>query len=283
MAFNLLLHSPYPWIFAASLFAGAALSALTRRTANKKDPERARERKGFSAALAVALCVIFILCAVFIPGAEKLKDPRVVAFALIVTAVFFIAFRFRKAAGLPLLLLAGVAAIALVLFFRAVTAFTGETEIARLDVREVKAGTMNVDFILPGQKAEALALPGTLLGAEVKEIVFHDVFVFFGAKTAYRFVGLKSARVKPGSEMTQEMRAYELKRPPGISEALYRFVEDNPWVIPGMKTVQRQITYVKVKPETDYSVRIENDGGVQITAENRAAKEKGTTDDTDRK
>ncbi|MBN2350925.1 MAG: hypothetical protein JXD23_00030 [Spirochaetales bacterium] len=266
MAFNLLLQSPYPWIFAASLFAGAALSALTRRTTNKKDPERARERKGFSAALAVALCVIFVLCAVFIPGAERLKDAKVLLFALIVTAVFFIAFRFRKAAGLPLLLLAGAAAVALVLFFRAVTAFTGETEIARLDVGEVKNGSMKFDFILPGRKAEALDMPGTLLGAEVKEIVFHDVFVFFGAKTAYRFVGLKSAEVKPGSEMTQEMRAYELKRPPGISEALYRFVEDNPWVLPGTKTVQRQITYVKAKPDTDYSVRIQNDGGVQITA-----------------
>jgi hypothetical protein len=264
MAFNLLLESPYPWIFAASLFAAAALSALTRRTANKKDPERARERKGFAAALAIALCAVFTLCAVFVPGPGKIRDPRVAVFALIVAAVFFLAFRFRKAAGLPLLILAGALSVAVVLFFRAVTAFTGETEVARVHVREADGAAMKFDLTVAGGDTAALDMPGSLLGAEVKEIIFNDVFVFFGARTAYRFVGLKSARVPPGSEMTQEMRAWELKRPAGISETLYRVVEDNPSLVPGVKTVQVQVTYVKVKPNADYSLRVQHDSGMEI-------------------
>jgi hypothetical protein len=264
MAFNILLSSPYPWIFVAALFAGAALSAITRGTAHRKDPERARERKGFAVALALALCVIFGLCAVFVPGAEKIKDEKVLVFGLIVTAVFFLAFRFKKAAGLPVIILAGLLAVALALFFQAVTTFTGETEIARLRVHEATGSAMKFDLVLPNGATTALDMPGSLVGPEVKEVVFHDVFVFFGAKTAYRFVGLKSAQVKPGSEMTQEMRAYEFSRPAGVSEAFYRFVESTPVFTPLVKTVQTQITYVKVKPNTDYSLRVQHDSGVEV-------------------
>jgi hypothetical protein len=264
MIFNLLLGNPYPWLFASALFAGGALSSLTRRAVRARDPEKARERKGFFAAAAVTLCVVFLLCAVFVPGPEKIRDLAVIPFYLVVTAVFFLAFRFKKAAGLPVLILAGGLAVALFLFFQAVVSFTGETEVARIRVTSTAGNAMKFDLIGEDGKSESLEMPGTLLGAEVKEIIFHDVFVFLGAKTAYRFTGLKSARVPPGSEMTQELRAHEFKRPAGISESLYRFVESNPSLIPGVKTVQVQITYAAVKPNTDYSLRVQHDSGMEI-------------------
>jgi hypothetical protein len=116
-----------------------------------------------------------------------------------------------------------------------------------------------------------LEMPGTMLGAEVKEIIFDDFFVFFGARTAYRFVGLKSSGVKQGSEMTQELRAYELAKPTGISEMLYQFFSANQGIIPGIKAVQVQITYVAVKPLATYSIRVQHDSGVEIMRLSMAA------------
>jgi hypothetical protein len=271
MIFELLVHNPWPWMFAAGVCAGGALSSLTRRASRARDPEKARERKVFAAAVAITLGVIFGLCAVFIPGPDKIRDPGLLVFTGIVTGVSFLAFRFRKAAGLPVVLLAGGLVIALVLFFQAVTAFTGETEIARLSVKEADGTHLKFELVDRAGQATPIDMPGTLLGAEMKEIIFHDVFVFFGAKTAYRFLGLKSATVRPGSEMTQELRAWELPRPEGVSEALYRFVEANQHALPFVKTVQTQITYVTVKPGAVYAIRVQHDSGTEIMKVNLRA------------
>ena len=144
-------------------------------------------------------------------------------------------------------------------------AYTGETEIGKIRVREAEEGVISFEFIDHAGKTTPLTMPGTILGAEVKEIIFNDFFVFFGAKTAYRFVGLKSAGLKPGSEMTEELRAYEFPKPHGIQESVYQFIQTNHEWIPGIKAVQVQVTYIQVKPDTTYSVMIQHDSGVEMT------------------
>lgn len=264
MIFELLLQHPHPWLFASGVCLGGALSSLTRRAARSRDPEKTRERKGFAAVLGFTLSAILGLCAIFIPGPDKLQDAGALILFLVVTAVFFLVFRFRKAVGLPVLLLSGGLILALVLFFQAVTSFTGETEVARLRVRAADGTNMDFSLIDQAGNATPLRMPGTMLGAEMKEIIFDDVFVFLGAKTAYRFLGLKSAAVRPGGEMTQELRAYALPRPVGASEALYHFVEANSNWLPGVKTAQVQITYVTVRAGTEYAIRVQHDSGAEI-------------------
>jgi hypothetical protein len=271
MIYNLFLQHPHLWVLAAGMCAGGALSSLTRRPSRARDPEKARERKGFAAVLAVTLSVIFILCAVFIPGPEKILDTSLLILFLIATAVCFLAFRFRKAAGLPILLLAGGLVLAVVLFFQAVTAFTGETEVGLLRVKETDGRTINFSLTDASGATGSYLMPGTMLGVEMKEIIFDDLFVFFGVKTAYRFLGIKSATINAGSEMTQELRAVELPRPRGISEALYRLVEANTGIIPGVKTAQTQITYIRVKPGAVYSIRVQHDSGTEIMQVNMEA------------
>jgi hypothetical protein len=264
MIFDVLLHQPHLWTFAAALCFGGMLSSLTRRVSRSRDPDKARERKGFATVLAGVLSVIFMLCAVFIPGPEKILDVTILLLFLIVTTVSFLAFRFRKAAGIPIFFLSCGLILAVLLFFQAVTAFTGETEVARLHVTSADGNNMGFYLVTGSGMVKQLQMPGTLLGVEMKEIIFDDFFVFFGVKTAYRFLGIKSATVRPGSEMTQELRIYELPRPIGLSEAVYHFVEDHPGLIPGIKTAQMQITYVKVKPDSVYSIRVQHDSGTEI-------------------
>lgn len=264
MIFNVLVSSPYPWFFLAAIAAGAAASSLSRRIKTKHDPEKARERKGFLAAIALTLFVITLLCGLFIPGVEKAADPALFAFFGIAAVLFFLAFRFKKAAGIPFLLLVTGFIIVVVLFLQAITAFTGETEIARIKVLSARDNIIKFDFTDANGNTTNLEMPGTLLGAEVKELIFDDFFVFFGAKTAYRFIGLKSGGFYPDSEMTRELRGYELPKPQGISESLYQFVASNIGAIPGIKTAQIQITYLKVKPGVTYSIRVQHDSGVEI-------------------
>ena len=265
MIFNLLSLSPYPWFFLAALGTAGAASSLTRRVKHKRHPEKAGERKIFFTALSGSLAFLFALGGVIVPGPEKLADPLLFVFFLAVAVVFFLAFRFKKAAGIPFFLLIGALVLSVVLFFQAVVAFTGQTEIGKLKVRSVDDGVIKFDFVDHNGESTPLAMPGTLLGAEVKEIIFDDFFVFFGARTAYRFVGLKSAGVREGSEMTEELRAYEFPKPAGLQETVYQFVQDNQAWIPGVKTAQIQVTYMVVKPGATYSIMIQHDSGVEIT------------------
>jgi len=264
MVFNLILSSPYPWFFVASLFLGGFLSCLTRRPSQSRNPERAKERKRFWTALSLCLFLLLLLGGIFIPGPEKAADIYLYIFLLSGSAVFFLAFRFRKAFGLPLFGLICLLGGVWLLFLQTITAFTGETEIARLKITSCKDNLIKFDFIDQQGVVTSLEMPGCYLGVEVKELIFHDLFVFLGAKTAYRLVGIKSAGKVSGSELTQELRGFELPRPQGIAEGIYQFITNHLEYFPFIKTAQIQITYIQALSGATYSVRIQHDSGVEI-------------------
>lgn len=264
MVFKLILSSPYPWFFGASLCLGGFISCLTRNPSQSRRPEKAKERKRFWCALSLCLFFLFLLGGFFIPGLEKAWDIYLYIFLLAGSAVFLLAFRFRKAFGLPLLVLACLLLGVWGLFLQSITAFTGETEIARLKVTSAENNLLKFDFLDQQGTVTSLEMPGSYLGVEVKELIFHDLFVFLGARTAYRLVGIKSAGKVAGSELTQELRAFELPRPQGIGEDIYQFVTNHLEFFPFIKTAQVQITYIQARSGTTYSVRIQHDSGVEI-------------------
>jgi hypothetical protein len=114
----------------------------------------------------------------------------------------------------------------------------------------------------------------------VKVVIFDDYWVFLGGKSWYRFEGVISFRIeKEGEEfrLRQGEKDYYFERASGISERLYRFFEKNESRIPGVKSVQIEIDSKRVqdtngieRAEADlesFSVRVQNDGGVQIVRE----------------
>src|SRR5271166_4113346 len=148
--FPSLLQSPLPWVIAGGLFAGAALSQATQRTRHKADPERAATRKWILACVLLAAAVIFWLLAVFVPGPARILDPKLAWVGGIATGVAFFALRFRRALGIPIVVLAIAFVATFGLFLQSIHAFTGETEIASVRAISASSDSMRLEIISRG-------------------------------------------------------------------------------------------------------------------------------------
>jgi len=274
MPFRLsMLTDPLPWVFLAAMFLGAAVSRATRRTANRPDPQRARTRKWVLCCVYLSLAVLAAVGAVLVPGSERLVsrvggtlrlvEPLVPWVALAGFAVTFLATRFRKSLGIPVILLGLVAVIALGLFFQSVRAFTGETEIATVKAITVADGKMRLEVQPEGRPPQMVDLDGDQFAPVVKVVIFDDLWVFLGARTWYRFVGLVSFTTRGGMPV-QSATTWALDNPTGISEALWTRFEQFEQRIPGVKTVQTELTLKKARSLGSWSIRVQNDGGVEV-------------------
>jgi hypothetical protein len=267
MIFSPFLLSPYPWLVVAAFFTGEALNRLLRSAKRAKDPQRAKAHKKSLAILFFILAFMAMLGALFVPGLDKfVNNPLgLLTFYLIISLVFFLALRFKRLFGLPFAIIFVMLIAAIFLFLQAVTAFTGETEIARVKVESIKDDIIRYDFMPVGEEPEVVVAKGVNFAPEVKLIIFDDFLVFFGAKTWYRFDALLHYDPSKSTATQTVFNRYPLKRVQGISEALYNFVIQNQDVIPGIKTVQGQITYaVPIAAGQTYVITVQNDGGVEV-------------------
>jgi hypothetical protein len=254
------LDSPYPWVLLAALFAGAAASRLTMGTRHRPHPERARTRKWIWVCIYLSLAVAFALLAVFIPGPARIRD---IGLAYVGGAAFVVAFaavRFKKAIGIPVILLALSSVLLLGLFLQSVRAFTGETEIAVIRVISLDPGRMKLELQPAGGVPVLLNMEGRYFAPVVKVVIFDDLYVFLGAKSWYRFVGMTSF----DENLRQGNTDYRFPQPMGISESLWGFFEKNETRIPGVKTAQIEMDMKRAKEFASYGIRIQNDGGVEI-------------------
>jgi hypothetical protein len=278
---SFIVSSPILWLFLSGIAFGAALSRITRRVRTDMDRERAVTRKWVMVSLSLSLGVGFIMVGTFVPGAEKLlRWTNLYVFAAGV-GVSFLALRFKKAVGLPFLLVLIAFLIAVVLFVQSLVAFTGETEIARVKVLSADAEGMTLELAPSGEEPAIIQLDGAYFSPVVKVVIFEDYWVFLGGKSWYRFEGMISFRIEEedgGLRLKQGERDFYFERPPGISERLFRFFERNEKRIPGVKSVQIEIDTKRVEDTSGvkradedleiFSIRVQNDGGVQIVREN---------------
>ncbi len=152
--------SPLPWAILAGLFVGAAAARAAAPTRHRKDPERARARKWVSACALFSIAIVMALLGVFIPGPSKVVDIRLAWAAGIAAVVGFGALRFRKAVGIPVLVLLAALVVSLGLFFQSIRAFTGETEIASVRVISVAASSMRLGLSPRGGEPVLLTMDG---------------------------------------------------------------------------------------------------------------------------
>jgi hypothetical protein len=255
-----LLHSPLPAVIVAGLFAGAALSTATRRTRHKRDPERAAARKWILACLSLSMAVVFGLIAVFLPGPSHILDIRLAWAAGISAVVAFLALRFRKAAGLPVVVLLVAVVVVVALFLQSIHAFTGETEIASVRAIGVDSASMRLELIPRGGQPVLLSMKGNYFSPIVRVVIFNDLLVFAGARTWYRFEGVTSF----DDSMRQQDTDFRFPRPPGISERLWKLFEEYDTKIPGVKTAQTELITKRAREFASYGIMVQNDGGVEI-------------------
>jgi hypothetical protein len=257
------LTSPFPWVFLAALLLGAAAARATRGTRRKRDPERARHRKWVIFCVLLSGAAVLTLAAVFVPGPARIVDPALTYLAAGTAIVAFAALRFRKALGIPVLVLAVLLAAAVGLFLQSLRAFTGETEIGRVRVIEADGSRMKAELMPAQGEAEVFTLQDQYFAPVVKVIIFTDFSVFLGAKTWYRFEGLISNKYT-GGDLANLEPEYRISRPPGISESLFALFEKADNRIPGVKSVQTEIVLKKARELGVYSIRVQNDGGVEV-------------------
>jgi hypothetical protein len=255
-----LLQSPLPWVIAAGLFTGAALSQATRRTRHRANPERAATRKWILACVYLSAAVIIGLLAVFIPGPTRILDPRLAWAGGIAAAVAFFALRFKRAMGIPVVALAIALVVVFGLFLQSIHAFTGETEIASLRTISVDSASMRLELVPRGAEPVLLTMKGTYFSPIVKVVIFSDLLVFLGAHTWYRFDGMTSF----DGNLRQQDTDFRFARPGGISERLWKVFEEYDTKIPGVKTAQIELIVKKAKEFATYGVMVQNDGGVEV-------------------
>ncbi len=261
------IASPYSWLFVSALFLGAALQRATRRARPRflgDDPERARTAKWLFFSFFLSLAIVLALGAVFVPGPQRLKEVRLLYFYLASTALFFLAFRFRKSAGLTVVLLAVALAFVMAMFLRSLVAFTGETEIGRVRVLSARNDRMKLEIMATHGSPVILPMEGSYFAPVVKVVIFDDLWVFLGARAWYRFEGFSSYSQQKGDPIPRQETSYSFPQPQGIPERLWQMYESNEGRIPGVKSVQVEMDLKRARELASYSLRIQNDGGLQI-------------------
>lgn len=257
-----LMSSPLVWVVCAGLFVGAAASRASMRVRHKPDTDRARTWKWVGACIYLSIAVILGLLAVFIPGAGKIRDPRMLWAALIAAVIAFAALRFKKSLGIPIVVLLLAAVLSFGLFLQSIRAFTGETEIAEVKVLSSTASSMHLELVPKGNAPVLLTMNGTYFAPIVKVVIFSDLFVFLGARTWYRFEGMTSFN----DAYRQQDTDFRFAHPLGISERLWSLFERNETRIPGVKAVQVEMTLKRAQEFDSFGIMVQNDGGVQIVA-----------------
>jgi hypothetical protein len=265
------LDTPFPWVFGVGLFCAAALNRALRPASYPRwrasDPERALAAKWSLFTLYLALAVALALAAVFVPGAQKIRDMRLLYFFLATLAFFFLVFRFKRSVGPAAVILLFALVITVVLFLQSLSAFTGETDIGRVRVLGLEPSSMKLEIIPAGKEPVITTMAGSYFAPVVRVVIFDDYFVFLGAKTWYRFEGMSSFAVEKteaGSALRQQQSDYYFPYPNGLSERLYRFYERYDNRIPGVRSVQVEMDLKKARDLATYALLIQNDGGLQI-------------------
>ena len=266
-----ILSSPVPWIALAGIFAGAALGRATARTRHRRDSERARTVKWALFCIYLSVGIVMAVVAVFVSGPGGIADPRLALIAGVMAALSFCANRFKKALGIPIIVLALACAVLAGLFLQSIRAFTGETTIAAVRVISAGNGTMRLELIPRDSEPVLLNMEGEYFAPIVKVVIFNDLLVFLGAKTWYRFEGMTSFKLEKddsGYRFRQGSTDFYFHHPQGISEDLWRLFEANEKRIPGVKTVQVEMDLKKadtqVREFAAYDIVVRNNGGVEI-------------------
>jgi hypothetical protein len=252
--------SPISWVILAGVCLGAAIASATARTARRRNPERAHARKWVAACLLACAAVVLGLLAVFVPGPARMLDVRLAWAAGVAAVVSFATLRFKKALGIPVLVLLILAGSCLGLFLRSVRAFTGETTIATVRVLALTDTGMRLELVPRDADPVLLTMQGVYFAPIVKVVIFDDLLVFFGARSLYRFEGMTSF----DASLRQLTDPYRFPKPSGISEILWAFFEKNEQRIPGLKSAQIDFIGKRAREFASYEIRVQNDGGVQV-------------------
>jgi hypothetical protein len=183
------------WTLLSGLCLGFAISRLVRFSGSSD--EKAKLAKWTMFSLYLSAAVILAICAAFIPSSvcsqpRRLRvdttflDVRLLYLALGAAAVGLLALRFKRAAGLPMLFIVVVGAVAIPAVKYPWSALSADTPVAELRVLSAVDGKRSIEFTPSGGDTYFFELPGT--GVAVGAMVLHtsDYYFFVERPAMYR-------------------------------------------------------------------------------------------------
>lgn len=144
--------------------------------------------------------IVFLLLALFVPGKERFLDPGLIWFgggALLAAAL---GFRFPRAAGIPLLALVGLAALAASSLRAGWTPFGSDGDVARLRVLSMEGGRMELelDDLRGAAPPRPLELGGDAVGLVAQTMRVPPALGVLGLRDSWRLVAAKGGSASVG-------------------------------------------------------------------------------------
>ena len=180
------------WIFLAAIFTGAAVSRGSIISSRRRNPERSRKTKWIFVSLYLSFAVSFGLMSVFIPGADKITDIRLVYFFSAVFILSFFVIRFKIIIGIPIV---SIFLFLLFLFNISLTDWTrykNYEEEAVIKVLSKSENMLALEIRQPESEVLFKHIEGDRIAPVFQILEFPDYFFIFKIRIFYKFIGIST-------------------------------------------------------------------------------------------
>ncbi len=271
---SFVVATPYSWIVACGLLTGIAVGGLTRVVIPRLRAGDGEDRSGRRAARASQLTrVIFYLAAavacipaaVFLPGADRILDPELPRFFIGAGAAGFLAERFPRALGIPVVFLVLIAVVIGLGVLAPYKPAFGRTAVAELRALSVHQDTVRVELLAPEDPELALAivtLSGNAVAPVITTVELHPGWFVFGREAAYRIRGLDAFA---GEDEPGLRDSFRVDDPAGWHGVAVRLLRAGAGRLPGITKSESVGAPQRIRALERYAVVLDTaDGAVEL-------------------
>jgi hypothetical protein len=260
------ITSYFFWAIPAGLFAGFAMSRLLRFPA-RSDID-ARHWKWITFSLYLSAGVLFALCGAFIPSTvcstpQRLRvspeflDHRILTTAGAAALAGLLGLRFKRVAGLPLLLLISVGTGAIPVIRHPWRQFEEGAPVAEVRLLSISNGNRSIEFNPRDGDTYFVELPGNGIEVEITVLQASDYYFFVDKPMMYR---LKSIAPPGGSE-----QVYNVVDEGGDAGKRFQaWLQSNMQRLPGWDVRSIHVTANVLLPLFRYAVDLGGKDGPEI-------------------
>jgi len=182
------ISSPFFWIFLSALFTGAAFSRISIISSRQRNPEHSRKSKWVFVSLYLSAAVLFALLAVFIPGADKIIDYRLVYFFTAVMVLSFLVFRFKLIVGIPIFIILTILLFVFSFSLSDWSCYQESDEVASIRALSVGDNQLKIEIQQLDDEIRFISIDGDSFAPVFQILEFPDYFFIARVKTFYRFI-----------------------------------------------------------------------------------------------
>lgn len=246
---SFLLKSPLFWILLGGFLFGAAVAHLTVAPRRTKNPARTRRRKPTKIFLLLSGAIPSFTTAVILSLPEVPRDAKHLLVAACAALAGGLGLRFKKTAGILLLLLAGLAGFGARAALRGWTPVYAPADAGSIEILHRGEGETTLLTSFGGIGENVVTFPSGKISVLLDLLILDDAYVLAGRKTSYRLAAL---------------RVGETEQPLGPPRSGGDFAEKLPGLLPGVRLLRVEAELPREDIFSIYRVRI--DPGAETAA-----------------